>query len=97
MKTALTRLLSVPVVGLLLAAGCAGHDREALHQPMERNYANPADPLERQLEGQDALDPRGRIEAPLHTVPEVDDEPPEAVDPDERGIDRGAAPGAAGV
>lgn len=70
--------------GVLLAVGCATHERDALYQPMEPNYANPADPLQRQMEDERTLDARGRSEAPVRTLPALDTQPPdEEPDPDD--------------
>lgn len=83
MKSKHAMCVCVIVAGLALVAGCAGHDRNALYQPIEPNYANPADPLERQVEDPRTLDARGRTEAPLQTMPDLDERPPEDPDPDE--------------
>lgn len=80
-------LASACVVGLLLASGCAGHDRNALYQPMEPNYADPADPMQRQFEDPRDLDARGRPEAPILPLPEREEDPLE--DPDPEDLDGG--------
>ena len=83
MKTFRTILVAACVGGMTLAAGCAGHGRDALYQPMDTNYANPGDPLERQIEAERSLEARGRVEAPVQTVPEPDLQPPEAPEADD--------------
>lgn len=82
MRSIHAMLVPTCIVGVLLGAGCAGHDRDPLVQPIEPNYANPADPLERQVEDPRTLDARGRTEAPVLTLPEADEQPPEDPDPD---------------
>ena len=72
------------VTGVLLAVGCAAHERDALYRPMEPNYANPADPLQRQIEDERTLDARGRSDAPVQTLPALDRQPPdEEPEPDD--------------
>lgn len=78
MKAVQTTLVSAGVFGLLLGIGCAANERDALHQPVERNYANPADPLERQADDAGGPVPRARSAEPARPVPE-----PEEGDEDE--------------
>lgn len=54
----------------LLASGCARNDRDALYQPMEENYAAPADPIRQQVEDDPLLDNRDRVATEQRTAPE---------------------------
>lgn len=63
-----------------LSMGCATADRDALYQPIEPNFADAGDPIQRQLEDEQTLDARGRVEAPIQAQRDAADPPGDDID-----------------